>query len=801
MTREEILRYLDLDDSSTSGDLQKAYTQRIERQRQGLSNGGSRAERMMAKTKLAELERMQEDVTRLIARSRAAEEVGKHLPRIEAFMQQGDFRLASVNFKHVQKVDMSLLSEELQIRIEEIGARIEEELAKPSPAELAAKAAEEAARKAAAEEAVRKAAEAEAARKAAQEAARKAAEEEAARKAAEETARRAAAEEAARKAAAAEAARKAEEEAARKAAEEETLRRKAAEEAARKAAAEEATRKAAEAETARKAAEEAARKAAAEQAARKTAEAEAARQAALEKARQDAERARLARETAAKAPQAPVPPPAPAPYSQFPESAPVDPQEAEAKRMLDLIMARQAAGGEAAGATADEAPAAYRDPVAEASEKLDRAEAAMQEGADETAAALMAEVVAISQSAPLGSLVTTRLAALDSELDRRAVTKALQGELAEALSRSEALVARGEFARAAETLAALFTTPRAPEVAPVWESQCRQGAVAAGEKFASARLLEARIAQKAGYKAAVAPLVAAVSKILAVLPDSRELKAELARLSAPPAPAAAPVRTAPAPAGRAFSYDATIVAPPAATPRPVAARPANCDRLTYEYQRGDFDKRRLHVLSVRSAVFGRSVAENVQILVRVLSSTGDAERVNRMIGRRHFTIENGNTFITLVDGARGDNGTVEASKNGVFIDGRKVLYPRGIEGRGEMLHIASQTMSTDVAHWSLQKVSGESVGTSLPAQLTPADGRWPMVSGLYMARQDEMPEDVLFVWGAVPLGMVDQSLSRYWIVRSGEGFLVWDGQTARDAAQPPEGLRLLSSGRLSHIGA
>ncbi|HNX05735.1 MAG TPA: FHA domain-containing protein, partial [Opitutales bacterium] len=438
--------------------------------------------------------------------------------------------------------------------------------------------------------------------------------------------------------------------------------------------------------------------------------------------------------------------------------------------------------------------------------RLDRAEAAARAGRDDQAATLLSEVVALSASTRLGDPVMARLSALDAELERRAGARAAISEQRELLARVDAEVASGDFEQAAALLAGCFTARRTPEALRLWEDNCRAEAVAACEKFASARLLEARIAQKAGFRAAVAPLAAAVSKVLAVLPESPELKAELARLTAPAAPSqpvqpkSPPVGIPPAP--RSFSYDATIVAPQPVVQRPAASavRPTPCDRLTLEYRRGELEKRRLHILSARSVTFGRSSAADV--LVRVLSTTGDAERVNRMIGRRHFTIENGSTFITLVDGARGDNGTVEASKNGVFVDGRKILYPRSIEGRGEMLHAASQQMATDVAHWSLRKIQGDAIGASVPASLCPGgDGRWPLVSGLFMARQDEMPEDVLLVWGAAPLGIVDQSLAQFWVVRSGDGFLIWDGYAPSDAAQSSESLRLLSAGRLSHIGA
>jgi len=155
MTGEEIRDFLDLEETFTSGDVQKAYSQRLEKEKQALANGGSRAERMMAREKLSRLERIQGDVTLLVTRMRAAEEVNKYLPKASAHVKAGNFKLADVSFKYIRKVPADLLPEDLQMAVEEMAARIEEGLAgsAAAEAEAARKAAE--AEKARAEEAAR----------------------------------------------------------------------------------------------------------------------------------------------------------------------------------------------------------------------------------------------------------------------------------------------------------------------------------------------------------------------------------------------------------------------------------------------------------------------------------------------------------------------------------------------------------------------------------------------------------------------------------------------------------------------
>lgn len=336
--------------------------------------------------------------------------------------------------------------------------------------------------------------------------------------------------------------------------------------------------------------------------------------------------------------------------------------------------------------------------------------------------------------------------------------------LLETKAQVDTLVFQGEYDAAATLLTDQLKGPDSPSERAAWEASQRDGLMETAAQFATARLDEARAAQKAGYRAAAAKLADVVLTIAPFLPTKNELEAECALLRA------------------------VTAAPPAASP---------CSCLTIEYSRADSGKRRLHVLTGMSATFGRSV--NADVVVRVMASMGDAEKINRLIGRCHFIVENTGSFVNIIDGSRAENGTIKASTNGVFIDGKRVVYPRSIEGRGEMLHIASQQLASHVAHWSLRLVNGDPA--SIPdavRQLRP-EGKWPQMSGLFMARKDDMPEDVLFVWEAVPLSIVDAKLARYWLVRSGDGLLVWDGTSARDVVNCGV-LDVLSTGKLSHIG-
>jgi hypothetical protein len=657
MTGEEIRDFLDLEETFTSGDVQKAYSQRLEKEKQALANGGSRAERMMAREKLSRLERMQGDVTSLTTRMRAVEEVDKYLPKAAAHVKAGNFKLADVPFKYVRKVPADLLSEDLQMAVEEMAARIEEGLAGSAAAEAesARKAAE--AEKARAEEAAR--IEAERSAVAEKEKARQAREDAEKRSREEEARRKLAAEEARRQAEVAKA-RAAEEEKAR--AEEARLAAKVAEEAAAKKAAEEAARLR----------HEAAAKKEAEEAARSAAEA-----AALEKAR------------------------------------------------------REKAAAEAALTASDEALAAN----------------------------LAAEVrFAYSPDRPAGS-VAARLDAIAASLEESAGRRRMVATMKERLARADSLVVRGDYEGASQLLREALTEKVSARNAGEWESLCRPELAAACEKFALARLAEAQMASRSGRAAAVAPLAAVTERLTDLFPGGEAIRAEFAKLS-------------------------SVVTLPNLRP---------CGRMSLEYSRGGFSRRRLQVIAAPSVVFGR--AASADVVVRVATPPGDPRRSNQVIGRRHLTIEVTPTAITLLDGVRCEGGTVEASKNGIFLDGRKILYPKKIGGSGEVLSIASAQPGAEVARWALRIVRGSEAG-DLPGALT-VQGGTPEIAGLYLERRDEIAEDILLLCGPAPLAVADTSLAPLVLVPTGSGLALWDGRAVRDAAEGVPGAQVLSAGQLS----
>jgi hypothetical protein len=674
MTGEEIRDFLDLEETFTSGDVQKAYSQRLEKEKQALANGGSRAERMMAREKLSRLERMQGDVTSLTTRMRAVEEVDKYLPKAAAHVKAGNFKLADVPFKYVRKVPADLLSEDLQMAVEEMAARIEEGLAGSAAAEAesARKAAE--AEKARAEEAAR--IEAERSAVAEKEKARQAREDAEKRSREEEARRKLAAEEARRQAEVAKA-RAAEEEKAR--AEEARLAAKVAEEAAAKKAAEEAARLR----------HEAAAKKEAEEAARSAAEA-----AALEKAR------------------------------------------------------REKAAAEAA---------ARRD--AQSLATLSRAEAALTASDEALAANLAAEVrFAYSPDRPAGS-VAARLDAIAASLEESAGRRRMVATMKERLARADSLVVRGDYEGASQLLREALTEKVSARNAGEWESLCRPELAAACEKFALARLAEAQMASRSGRAAAVAPLAAVTERLTDLFPGGEAIRAEFAKLS-------------------------SVVTLPNLRP---------CGRMSLEYSRGGFSRRRLQVIAAPSVVFGR--AASADVVVRVATPPGDPRRSNQVIGRRHLTIEVTPTAITLLDGVRCEGGTVEASKNGIFLDGRKILYPKKIGGSGEVLSIASAQPGAEVARWALRIVRGSEAG-DLPGALT-VQGGTPEIAGLYLERRDEIAEDILLLCGPAPLAVADTSLAPLVLVPTGSGLALWDGRAVRDAAEGVPGAQVLSAGQLS----
>jgi hypothetical protein len=444
------------------------------------------------------------------------------------------------------------------------------------------------------------------------------------------------------------------------------------------------------------------------------------------------------------------------------EQAKIEAEKRARQAEEEARLAEQRAAGKAAGKAAEEAALAERKAAEETARK--EAEALATEEAEKKARAEAEERARFEELERLAREKEAVRLASEKQQALASATEAVRANWTEAKARVTELASRGDYEAAAAVLIKNFNGPDSPAEREVWESVPHDELVEAATQFAAARLADAHSAQKAGYLTAAAALADVVLTIAPFLPGMAELEAACDSLKLRP------------------------VTQPKATP---------CSSLTIEYRRGDAGKRRLHILSNLSATFGRSV--NSDVVVRVMASMNDAEQINRLIGRCHFMVENAGRFVNIIDGARGENGTIKASTNGVFIDGRRLVYPRSIEGRGETLHIASQQLASHVAHWTLKLVGGET--EPLPdavRQLCP-EGKWPQVSGLFMARQDEMPEDVLFVWEAVPLSIVDAGLARYWLVRSGDGFLVWDGASVRDL--PTSGLfPVLSTGRLAHIG-
>lgn len=353
---------------------------------------------------------------------------------------------------------------------------------------------------------------------------------------------------------------------------------------------------------------------------------------------------------------------------------------------------------------------------------------------------------------------------LSAELSVRTV---VDGALADAISAGQS----GDKERVLSCLHAALSLPDGDDNAAVWHECCEDQATETAEFMAMRWISEGMELLASKHMEEARKLHSFVHRLLAMLPaESAHVHLIGEKLSE-------------------FTEELQ---------KPVVPTPEPCSRLSIEYKRAG-QVRRLHIITAETVVFGRSAS--CDVVVRVLARGGDATLANRTIGRRHFTIENSGAYASVLDGVRVEGGAVEASKNGTFVDGRKVVYPCLIEGRGEILQITPRPVAPDLAHWSLHCWQSETVCAELSSELRSVTcANAPRVAAVYMERLDEMPEDVLILWSALQLGKVDKSLEGLALARSGEGLLLQKGPEIMDIRSVGSVLKLLSLGRLSHIG-
>lgn len=360
----------------------------------------------------------------------------------------------------------------------------------------------------------------------------------------------------------------------------------------------------------------------------------------------------------------------------------------------------------------------------------------------------------------------------EKKAGRAASAQSVSATADQLLGEIEVYVSKGDFARAASALVAALGVRREGPDKEAWNSGARQKVEQYAIRFAKARMNEAREAQKSGYRQAVESLADLAGDVLQLVEGGAALLEECTRIK--------------------MSGDTV-----AAT---WAKSGTSCTRLTIEYIKGDINKRRLHILSLPSATFGRS--SDADVTVRVLSGGSDINKYNRILGRLHFTLENCGNSVMLVDGTRGDDGSIAPSKNGVFVNGNRIGPTLRIDGSGTVIHAASRMDLPCVAHWNVDMYPSGDFTAGMPAgvQSLQPSGRWPSLAGMMMTRLDEMPEDVLFVWGAVPLRLIDEKLSPYWLIRGMDRMLFWNGSGACDVAGASGRLKIISLGKLSYIG-
>jgi len=413
------------------------------------------------------------------------------------------------------------------------------------------------------------------------------------------------------------------------------------------------------------------------------------------------------------------------------------------------------------------------DPVAEKAERvkafLSKAEEALREGEDAKAIGFLDQAEGLAESIPLQDDILSRIGGIRAILDRRAREAAVISRHKDAMAGVERLMTRRDYVQAAATLKDSVREPPEGEVRQIWIKCCKKQALETGEKVSAAILSAARALLNAGKKDEAKQALSAASELIQLLPGAKGLAEECAKLGA----------------------IINLNVPESIVP---------CDRFTIEYRHGDMLKRRLHVVSRQAVTFGRSNSFS-DVIVRVMATSGDAQKVNMLISKRHFTIERDENYAILADGAKQDNGTFEASKNGVYLDEKRITLRDKIKG-GELLHIATSKLTRDTAQWSLKVIRQGESGFKTPSAvntLLDLCGRTE-VDGVFLSRRDDTTEDVLVLWGAVPLRLVDDSMTEIWLVKDDAGVLIWDGKAFYDITAFKGNPHVMSVGKLSHIG-
>jgi hypothetical protein len=372
------------------------------------------------------------------------------------------------------------------------------------------------------------------------------------------------------------------------------------------------------------------------------------------------------------------------------------------------------------------------------------------------------------------------------------------------LAKAAAATAAGDHSTAANLFAQALRAPDDTARRAAWSVACAARSAEAAKAFAKDRLNAAEAALTAGKADAARPQLAAAAVVVSLLSDSAELRRRLDTASAALDKALEPPTAAKPPAPPPPVEAKPIAVPPPPTQQQQPAQIAVCTGaakkvcFTFKYKNSVTGDRWVHVVSAPSIVFGRpstNPADCADVTVRVLAKQGDGREENGRISRFHFTIECGGAGALLFDGRR-TGGKIQASTNGTFIEERRVIRPIPLAGDGVCIKITPRPPDSDVAHWDVAVVGREAVVGSMPAAFSALKATIPPCSALCMTRKDEMPEDVIILWGAVQLSSLSPELPRMWLAREGDGFAVWDGRAKQSPGSPSFPLKVLSVGSL-----
>ncbi len=471
------------------------------------------------------------------------------------------------------------------------------------------------------------------------------------------------------------------------------------------------------------------------------------------------------------------PPQEPAPAAEeLPDEAALEAAGEEARKQQEEEAARmaaaQAAQAERIRAEAEMLRAARQKELhAQVTALLDLAQEHLEKEELQEANNALKGAMDLTKSLDDASDFAPALDMLQGLVRRMSVESTVRLLVEQALSEAVGAAATGRRQVAFEHLSAALNRPTSADEAAIWHECCENNACETAAAIAEAWLLEARKHISEGRRSEAPALIALAKETLGKLTQDH-IPAELHSLLAS--------------VGHEYENPSLPLA-------------QACACLTLAYSRGT-QKRRLHVVTAQCITFGRK--EPSDVLLHVLASKGaDGTRINQVIGRRHFFIENIGTYAMVYDGARDTGGSISPSKNGTYVDSRKLNYPYSIIGNGEILQVTGATLGSEVAHWKLQQwTTRQLLGCGdAPAELKSASGQVaPVVSAIYMARQDEVPEDVLILWNAAKLDNIDKSLEGLWLVRSGKGILLWDGKSFSDLRSPDAKLKPLSLDKLAH---